>query len=145
MRSPVELDGEAQVRDAAGAVLLHQDVLALQVSVGDGGLALRAVDLRVQVAEAAGGGVGESQQRRSVQRVHLQVVVQRAVLMVVCDEEELREGTRTFDVCSDEACRTWEERFTCWTTFHQFTFRSSPCFWFSWTQNLQISDGPVVT
>jgi hypothetical protein len=46
---PVELDGQAQVSDAAGAVLLHQDVLALQVSVGDGRLALGAVDLRVEV------------------------------------------------------------------------------------------------
>lgn len=53
--TPVELDGEAEVSDAAGAILLDQDVLALQVSVGDGGFALRPVDLRVQVAEAAGG------------------------------------------------------------------------------------------
>ena len=73
--------------------------------MGDGGLALRAVDLRVQVAEAAGGRVGEPQQRLRVQRGHLQVVVQRAVLEVVCDEEELREGARALDVRRDEACR----------------------------------------
>ena len=103
---PVELDGEAEVGDAAGAVLLDQDVLALEVSVGDGGLSLRAVDLRVQVAEAAGGRVGEPQQRLRVQRGQLQVVVQRAVFVVVGDEEELREGACTFDVCCYEACRT---------------------------------------
>lgn len=109
-RSPVELDGEAQVGDAAGAVLLHQDVLALQVPVGDGRLALRAVDLGVQVAEAAGSRVGQPQQRRGVQRVDLQEVVQGAVLMVVCDEEELREGARTFNVRCDEAWRAEEKR-----------------------------------
>lgn len=104
-REPVELDGEAEVGDAAGAVLLDQDVLALQVAVGDGRLALRAVDLRVQVAEAAGGRVGEPQQRLRVQRGQLQEVVQRAVLVVVGDEEELREGARALNVRRDEACR----------------------------------------
>lgn len=102
---PVELDGQAQVGDAAGAVLLHQDVLALQVSVGDGRLALGAVDLRVEVTQAAGGGVGQSQQALGVQRGEPQVVVQGAVLMVVCDEEELGEGPGTLDVCRYETCR----------------------------------------
>ena len=50
--SPDEFDGEPQVGDAAGAVLLHQDVLAFEVTVGDGRLALRAEDLGVQVAQA---------------------------------------------------------------------------------------------
>lgn len=44
---PVELDGQAEVGDAACAIFLHQDVLAFQVSVGDGRFALRAVDLCV--------------------------------------------------------------------------------------------------
>lgn len=56
--APVKLDGQAQVSDAAGSVLLDQDVLALQVSVGDGGLPLRAVDFRVKVTEAARHRVG---------------------------------------------------------------------------------------
>lgn len=106
VRPPVELDGEAEVGDAAGAVLLDQDVLALQVAVGDGRLPLRAVDLRVQVAEAAGGGVRQPQQGRRVQRGQLQEVAQRAVLVVVGDEEELREGAGAFNVGRDEACRT---------------------------------------
>lgn len=71
--------------------------------MGDGGLPVRAVDLGVQVTEAAGGRVGESQQRLRVQRGQLQVVVQRAVLVVVGDEEELREGAGAFDVGRDEA------------------------------------------
>lgn len=105
INTPVELDGEAEVSDAAGPVLLDQDVLTLQVSVGDGRFPLRAVDLGVQVAEAAGGRVGESQQGLRVQRGQLQVVVQGAALVVVCDEEELREGAGAFDVGCDEACR----------------------------------------
>lgn len=76
--------------------------------MGDGGLAVRAVDLRVQVAEAAGGRVGQAQQRGGVQRVGLQVVVQGAVLVVVGDEEELREGARALNVCRNEACRDGE-------------------------------------
>ena len=102
---PVELDGEAEVGDAAGAVLLDQDVLALQVPVGDGRFALRAVDLRVEVAEAAGRRVRQAQEGLRVQRGQLQVVVQRAALMEVGDEEELREGACSFDVSRDEACR----------------------------------------
>lgn len=49
---PVELDSQSQVCDTTRAILLHQDVFALQVSVRDGWLALRPVDLSVQVAEA---------------------------------------------------------------------------------------------
>lgn len=70
----------------------------------DGGFPLRAVDLRVQVTKSAGGRVGESQQRLRVQRGQLQEVVQRAVLVVVGDEEELREGAGAFNVGRDEAC-----------------------------------------
>ena len=74
--------------------------------MSDGGLPLRAVDLRVQVAEAAGGRVRQAEQRLRVQRAVLQEVVQRAVLVVVRDEEELREGARAFNVGRDEACKT---------------------------------------
>lgn len=102
--APVKLDGEAQVSDAAGSVLLDQDVLALQVSVGDGGLPLRAVDFRVQVTEAARRRIRQPQQHLRVQRAQLQVVVERAVLVVVGDEEELREGARALNVRRDEAC-----------------------------------------
>lgn len=76
--------------------------------MSDGGLSLRAVDLGVQVAEAAGRRVGEPQHSPRVQRGQLQVVVQRAALVVVGDEEELREGAGAFDVSSDEACRVRE-------------------------------------
>ena len=101
--SPVELDGQAQVGDAAGAVLLHQDVLALEVAVGDGGLALRAVDLGVEVAEAARHRVGQPQQAGGVQAAHAQEVVQRALLVVVRDQEELCQRARALDVRRDEA------------------------------------------
>lgn len=71
--------------------------------MGDGGFPLGAVDLRVEVAEAARRRVGEAEQRRRVQRGLLQEVVQRAALVVVGDEEELREGARPFNVRRDEA------------------------------------------
>lgn len=74
--------------------------------MSDGRLALGTVDLRVQVTQAAGCRVGQSQQSLRVQGGVFQVVVQRSVLMVVCDEEELSEGSRSLNICSDEAWRT---------------------------------------
>lgn len=70
----------------------------------DGWLALRPVDLSVQVAEARHGGVGQLEQRFDVQSVGLEVVVQGAIFMVVCDQVELRPGACSFDICCDE---TW--------------------------------------
>lgn len=58
--------------------------------MGDGGLALRAEDLDVQVCQAAGDGQHDAQAAHRVQRGQLQVVVQRAHLMVVCDQPQLR-------------------------------------------------------
>lgn len=60
--APVELDRQPQVCYAAEPVLFHQDVFALQVSVRDGRFALRAVDFRVQMAQARYGGVGQFEQ-----------------------------------------------------------------------------------
>lgn len=88
--SPDELDSQAQVCDAARPVPLHQDVLALEVSVGDGRLPLRAEDLGVKVAEARDGGVGQPQHGSVVQGAGLEVVVQGAVLMAVGDQVQLR-------------------------------------------------------
>ncbi len=53
------IHSQAQISDATGAILLHEDVFALQVSVSDGRFALRAVDLCVEVAQAAGGRIGQ--------------------------------------------------------------------------------------
>ena len=63
---PVHFDGKPEVRYTAESVLFHQDVFALQVSVCDGRLALHAVDLGVQVAEAWYGGIGQLQQSLDV-------------------------------------------------------------------------------
>ena len=100
---PDELDCQSQVCDAAGAVPLHQDVLALEVAVGDGGFALGAVDLRVEVAEAAGGGVGQSEQGLCVQGRLLQEVVQGAVLVIMGDEPQLGAGVSRGHVRRHEA------------------------------------------
>lgn len=78
--------------------------------MGDGRFALRAVNLGVQVTEAAGRRERQPQQRLRVQRGQLQVVVQRAVLVVVGNEEELREGASAFNVGRDEACRMDRDR-----------------------------------
>jgi len=45
-------DGESKVCNDAAAVSPHQDILGLDVPVGDGGLALRPKDLRVQGDQA---------------------------------------------------------------------------------------------
>ncbi len=66
--------------------------------MGDGRFALRAEDLRVKVAEAGDGRVGQSQHGPAVQGGALQIVVQRAVLVVVCDEVELSPRARAFNV-----------------------------------------------
>lgn len=104
LEAPVELDGEAEVSDAARSILLDQDVLALQVSMGDGRFTLCAVNFSVKVTEAARRRVRQPQQHLRIQRGQLQVVVQRAVLMVIGDEEELCERTRALNVSRNEAC-----------------------------------------
>lgn len=71
----------------------------------NGGLALGTIDLRVQVAQTARGRVGQPQQGLGVQRGGPQIVIQGAILMVVCDEEELRKGSCALYVCCNEACR----------------------------------------
>ena len=48
-------DGQAKVGDDAAAVGAHQDVLGLDVAVGDGRLALGPEYLRVQVHQARDG------------------------------------------------------------------------------------------
>lgn len=104
--SPDELDCQAQVGDAARPVSLHQDVLALQVAVGDGRLPLRAEDLGVEVAETRDGGVGQPQHGSVVQGAGLEVVVQGAVFMAVSDQVKLRPGARALDVGRNETCKS---------------------------------------
>lgn len=103
---PDELDGQAEVGDAARSIPLHQDVLALQVAVGDGRLPLRAEDLGVEVAETRDGGVGQPQHCSAVQGAGLEVVVQGAVLMAVGDQVELRPRACALDVGRNETCKS---------------------------------------
>lgn len=104
---PVVFNSQTQISDAASAVLLDEDVLALQVSVSDGWFALRTIDLSMEVAQTTCCRVGQLQQSLSVQGGELQVVVQRAVLMVVGDEEELREGSGALNVSCN---KTWRKQ-----------------------------------
>lgn len=72
--------------------------------MGDGRFTLCAIDFSVEVTEAARRRVRQPQQHLRVQRGQLQVVVQRAVLVVIGDEEELCERTRALNVSRNEAC-----------------------------------------
>ncbi|TRY98293.1 hypothetical protein DNTS_032798 [Danionella cerebrum] len=81
-----------------------------RVSVSDRGFALCAKDLGVEMAEAGHAGVRQSQHGTAVQRGALEIIVQRAVLVIVRDEVELRPGARAFNICSDEPWRSGGER-----------------------------------
>ena len=65
---------------------------------------MRAEDLGVQVVEAARRRVREREHLVRVEDGAVQVVVERAVLVVVADQEELRPRTRPFDVGRYETC-----------------------------------------
>lgn len=103
-KEPVKFDSQSQVGDAAGAVSLDQDVLALQIPVSNGWFAMCAIDLGVKVAHTARCRVGEFQQGLRVQGGELQVVVQRAVFVVVRDEVHLGGGSCTVYICCYKAC-----------------------------------------
>lgn len=108
-KAPVEFHSKPEVSDATGAVFLYEDVFALQVSVSDGWFSLRAVDLCMQVTQATGCRVGQSEQGLCVQSGELQIVIQRAVLMVVCDQVQLRRCSSAINVSSNEAFGQNEE------------------------------------
>lgn len=97
--------GLTQVCDAAAQLLGHQDVFALQVPVSDGRLPLGAEDLGVQVHQAAGDGGRHGQALGGLHGHPLQVVVQRAVLVVVGDEPQLGAGVTGRHVGRHEAWR----------------------------------------
>ena len=86
-------------------VLVDQDVLALEVSVGDGGLSLRAEDLHMEVSHAAGDGQGHAEAARRVHGALLQEVVQGAHLVEVRYQPQLRARVPRRHVRRDEACR----------------------------------------
>lgn len=92
-----------QVRDAALSVPLHQDVPALQVSVGDGWLLLGADDLGVEVHQAAGHRQAHPQAALRIQAAVLQEVVERPQLVEVGDEPQLGAGVLGGHVGGDEA------------------------------------------
>lgn len=71
--------------------------------MSDGRFALCAVDLRVEVAQAAGCRVGKPQQSLCVQGGVFQIVIERTVLVVVRDEEKLSECPCALNICSYKA------------------------------------------
>jgi hypothetical protein len=67
-------------------------------------LTASAKDLRVQVRETARGRVTESQHLQGAQalRLRAEVIVERAVLVVIGDQEELSPGPGSLDIRSDK-------------------------------------------
>lgn len=59
--SPDKLDRQSEVSYTAGTVSFHQYVLTLQIPVSNGGFALCAKDLCVEVSEAWYRRIGQSQ------------------------------------------------------------------------------------
>lgn len=103
--SPNEFNCQPEVSYTARPISFHQYVLALQVPVGDGRLALGAEDLCVQVAEARHWGVSQPQHGLIVQSGGFEVVVQRAIFVAVSDQVELGPGASSFNVSSYETCK----------------------------------------
>lgn len=93
-----------QVSDAALSVPLHQDVSALQVSVGDRRLFLGADDLCVEVDQAAGHRQAHPEAALRLKAAVLQEVVERAQLVEVGDEPQLGAGVLGRHVGGDETC-----------------------------------------
>lgn len=102
--TPVEFDSEAQVSNTTAPIFLDEDVFALQVTMGNGRLSLGAINLCVQVAQAAGSRVSQLEQRSGVQGSTLQEVVEGTILVVVGDQVELSPGACTFNVRCYETC-----------------------------------------
>lgn len=81
-----------QICYAALSILLHQDVFALQISMGNGGLPLGPKYLYVQMGKAAGYGQYNPKAANRIQSSELKVVIQRSHFMVMCDEPQLGTG-----------------------------------------------------
>lgn len=83
-------DCQSKVSDDALSIYLHEDVLRLQVTMSDRRLALLAEDFRVQVNQAAGDGKANCDHLVVTQVGAVQMVVERAELIVMSDEPQLR-------------------------------------------------------
>ena len=65
-----------------------------------------STDFCVQVRHTTGGRVRKREHLGRAECVRLQVVVQGPVVVVVCDEEELRPRTRSLNIC---CYKTWKK------------------------------------
>ena len=82
-------DGQTKVGNATRHVVLHQDVLCLHVSVGDGRLCLGPKQLRVEVSQPAAHRYGHLEHDFGGDGLLHEEVVQRPKLMVLRDEPQL--------------------------------------------------------
>ncbi len=78
-----------KISNAALSILFNQYIFALEVSVGDGRLALRAEDLDMEMCQATGDGECHAEAAGSIKSAELKVVIQGAHLMEVSDQPQL--------------------------------------------------------
>lgn len=91
MKDPLRIF-PTKVSDAALAVPLHQNVAAFEVTVGDCRLALSGEDFRVKVHEATGYRQAHAQTCLWIHGAVLQEVIERAQLVEMSHQPELRAG-----------------------------------------------------
>lgn len=81
-----------QVCNAALSILFHQYIFTLEVSMGDGRLALSAKDLDVQVCQTTGYGERHAEAAGRIEGAELKIVIQRTHFVEVSDEPQLSAG-----------------------------------------------------
>lgn len=122
IHTPDKLDRQSEVGYTAGPISFHQYVLTLQIPVSNGRFALGAKDLGVEVTKAGQRGVGQPQHGLVVQSGWFQVVVQRAIFMVVRDQVELGPGASSFNICRDETYEWRQSKELNSVIFYSFFF-----------------------
>ena len=105
--------GQAKVSNAAGHVVLDQDVLGLHVPVSDGRLGLCPKQLRVEMSKPAARGYRHLEHHLWGHGLLNEEVVERPKLVVLSDEPQLRDsvvGDHVTGKESENVVVTQEER-----------------------------------
>lgn len=82
-------DGQSKIADGACAIGLHQDILRLEIPVGDGRLPLRTDDLHVKMRQPGSDRPSHPDHTVRVHGRSVQIIEQGALLVIVCDQPQL--------------------------------------------------------
>lgn len=104
---PDILHSETKVSYATLPIFLHQYIFGFDVSVGNGWLSLGPKDFSVEMTEATRCGVADTDHGVVIEGGLLEVVMEGALGVVVCDEQHLSQRTRPLDVSCDV---TWRRK-----------------------------------